>query len=749
MVDGIKAQLGAIRQRLPKDVDLNIVMDQSVYVRESIRHLEWEGFLGAGLAAVMVLFFLGSVRSTLVILISLPLALLGAIIGLFASGQSLNSMTLGGLALAVGLLIDQSIVVIENIERHLREGKDPYHAALEGAEEVTGPVLIITLTIMAVFFPVLFLAGMGKFLFAPLSVAVCLALTGSYLIAVTVVPALCWKLFRPHSHTDAEASQHSGLLSAFARGFERLRETYVRALDWTLSRRRAVLGAVSLAFLLSLGLYFEIGQELFPQVDAGQITLRVRGPSGLRIERTEELVAKVEKTIREVIPGREIVKLISNIGVLLDWPAAYTSNSGPMDAFINVQLSGDRARSSQDYAEALRAALNERFPGAEFAVDTGGMITAALNFGLPSPINIQVEGRRLEISAGLADQVRRRVARVPGAVDVRIQQRLDFPQIKVEADRVKLAYLGLTNEEVVKNIVTALNSSVNFSPSFWFDHDSGNHYFLGAQYREDAIQDLETLRNIPITGVGTNSPVLLRNIASFERTTAPAEVNHVNITRVIDVYANVSGRDVGSVAADIEKAIADIDTPPGYAIQMRGEVASMKESFASMGFGLLMAVSLVYLIMVVQFRSFADPLVIITAVPLGLIGVLWILWATGTTLNIQSLMGVIMMIGIAVSYSILYVDFANRRLAGGLSPREAIRAAGRTRLRPILMTSLAAVLALAPMALTAGQATTPLARAVVGGVVASTVLTLFVVPALYVSLKEPRSAEAPGELDHV
>ncbi len=749
VVDGIKAQLGAIRQRLPKDVDLSIVMDQSVYVRESIRHLEWEGFLGAGLAAVMVLLFLGSVRSTLVILISLPLALLGAIIGLFASGQSLNSMTLGGLALAVGLLIDQSIVVIENIERHLREGKDPYHAALEGAEEVTGPVLIITFTIMAVFFPVLFLTGMGKFLFAPLSVAVCLALAGSYLIAVTVVPALCWKLFRSHSQTGAAASRHSGLLSAFARGFERLRETYLRALDWTLSRRRAVLGAVSLAFLLSLGLYFVIGQELFPQVDAGQITLRVRGPSGLRIERTEELVAKVERTVREVIPGREIVKLISNIGVLLDWPAAYTPNSGPMDAFINVQLSADRARSSQDYAEALRAALNERFPGAEFAVDTGGMITAALNFGLPSPINIQVEGRRLEISAGLAEQVRRHVARVPGAVDVRIQQRLDFPQIKVQADRVRLAYLGLTNEEVVKNIVTALNSSVNFSPSFWFDHDSGNHYFLGAQYREDAIQDLETLRNIPVTGLGTNSPVLLRNIASFERTTAPAEVSHVNITRVIDVYANVSGRDVGSVAADIEKAIADIDTPPGYAIRMRGEVASMKESFASMGFGLLMAVSLVYLIMVVQFRSFVDPLVIITAVPLGLIGVLWILWATGTTLNIQSLMGVIMMIGIAVSYSILYVDFANRRLAGGLSPREAIRTAGRARLRPILMTSLAAVLALAPMALTAGQATTPLARAGVGGVVASTVLTLFVVPSLYVSLKEPRSTEPPGAPDHV
>ncbi|MBI2202069.1 MAG: efflux RND transporter permease subunit, partial [Armatimonadetes bacterium] len=401
-----------------------------------------------------------------------------------------------------------------------------------------------------------------------------------------------------------------------------------------------------------------IGQELFPQVDAGPITLRVRAPSGLRIEKTEELVAEVEKAIREVIPPAEIKKLISNIGVLLDWPAAYTPNSGAMDAFINVQLADERARSSQEYAEALRPALNRRFPGVEFAVDTGGMITAALNFGLPSPINIQVEGRRLEVSYPIAEEVRRRVAAIPGAVDVRIQQRQDFPQIKINVDRIKAAYLGLTNEEVVKNIVTALNSSVNFAPSFWFDHRNGNHYFLGAQYSEEAIRDLETLKNIPLTGINNGSPVLLRNIATFERAVAPAEVNHVNITRVIDVYANVTGRDIGSVAADVERAIADIDVPPGYAVRTRGEVASMRESFADMGFGLLLAISLLYLVMVVQFRSFRDPLIIMAAAPLGLIGVLWMLTGTGTTLNIQSFMGIIMVVGIAVSYSVLLVDLA-------------------------------------------------------------------------------------------
>ncbi|MBI3491689.1 MAG: efflux RND transporter permease subunit [Acidobacteria bacterium] len=739
VVDGIKAQLGAIKQRLPPDINLDVVMDQSVYVRQSIDHLEWEGVLGAVLAGLMILVFLGSVRSTAIILISLPLAVTAAIIGLFAFDQTLNSMTLGGLALAVGLLIDQSIVVIENVERHLGAHGDSYRAALDGAGEVAGPVLIITLTIMAAFFPVLFLTGMGKFLFSPLALAAGLALAGSYVVAMTIVPVLCWKLLKMHGSSaanGAEPQHRSGWASFSARRFEQIRRAYGHALDAALAHRVVLLAAVLVVFVASLGLYPFIGQELFPQVDAGQITLRVRGPSGLRIEKTEALVAQVEQTVREVVPPNEIVKLISNIGVLLDWPAAYTPNSGPMDAFVNVQLAGTRGQSTFEYARRMRAALNERFPGVEFAVDTGGMITAALNFGLASPIDLQIEGRDLATSADLAEAVRRRVARIPGAVDVRIQQRQDFPQIKVDVDRVKEADLGLTNDAVVKNIVASLNSSINFAPSFWFDAANGNHYFLGAQYSEDAIKDLDTLKNIPISSGSRQSTVLLRNLADFSRTTAPAEVTHVNITRVVDVFSNVSGRDIGAVARDVERAIADIAVPPGYTIQMRGEVANMRESFSNMGLGLVMAAALVYLIMVVQFRSFLEPLVIMAAVPLGLIGVLWMLWLTETTLNIQSFMGVIMMIGIAVSYSILYVDFANHQLAAGASPDAAVREAGRVRLRPILMTSLAAMLALAPMALTSGQATTPLARAVIGGVGASTLLTLFVVPVLYVFAKK-------------
>src|SRR3990172_1497592 len=404
VVDGIKGQLGEINKRLPPDVNLDVVMDQSVYVRESIRHLQWEGILGAALAGLMVLLFLGSVRSTFIILTSLPLAILAAVIGLFVSGQSLNGMTLGGLALAVGLLIDQSIVVIENVERHLRLGKEPMRAALEGAGEVAEPILIITIAIAAVFLPVLFLTGIGRFLFTPLALAVALALASSYVIAMSLVPGLCRMLLRgpgtsPPSLGGAARGPKGAarVLGAFGRAFGRLQQVYGRALKWTLARRRTVLGVVLLLFIGSLGLYPRIGQELFPQVDAGQITLRVRGPSGLRIEKTEELVAAVETAIREVVPEKEIVKLISNIGVLLDWPAAYTPNSGPMDAFINLQLSEDRSRSTLEYAGALRTTLNERFHGTEFAVDTAGVITAALHFRLPSPIDIQIEGRRLEV----------------------------------------------------------------------------------------------------------------------------------------------------------------------------------------------------------------------------------------------------------------------------------------------------------------------------------------------------------------
>ncbi|MGI8966693.1 MAG: efflux RND transporter permease subunit, partial [Limisphaerales bacterium] len=438
-----------------------------------------------------------------------------------------------------------------------------------------------------------------------------------------------------------------------------------------------------------------------------------------------------------------------------DWPAAYTPNSGPQDAFILVQLADKHRRSTFDYVDALREKLPREFPGAEFNFDTGGMLTAALNGGLPSPINIQVEGNKLEVAHDIAEKIKRYAERVPGAVDVRIQQRLDAPQINVEVDRVKAAQVGLTQESIVKNIVTALNSSINFAPSFWIDQNNGNHYFIGAQYRESDIKSLDTILDIPITGKMQTTPIPLRNFAKFSRSTAPSEINHLNITRVTDIFVNVRGRDVGSVARDIEKYIEQIradrsEVPEGYYIQTRGEVKSMRESFQSLGFGFVLAVVLVYLVMVVQFRSFLDPFIVMFAVPLGLIGVALMLWLTGTNLSIQSAMGIIMMVGIVVSFSVLLVDFANRVLDQARekkmpkTPREAVMEAAGIRLRPILMTGLSAILGLTPMAI-AGGANIPLARAVVGGISAAVVLVLFVVPVLYTLLKrESPVSETPA-----
>ncbi len=742
IVDGVRKAIGGILERLPKGINLDVVMDQSVYVRKAIADLVQEGILGALLAALMVLLFLGSARSMAIVALALPLAVLAACTGLFFTGESLNAMTLGGLALAVGLLIDQTIVVLENISRHLEMGKSPLKASLDGAGEVATPVFIITLTIIVVFFPIVFLTGIGKFLFTPLALSVTLALLASYILAMTLVPTCAARFLRAKTAGDG-AGRHSR--RAFERWFDPVRARYGGFLEWALARKRLVLVAALAVFFGSLALLPLIGTELFPDVDAGQLTIRVRAPSGTRVERTEELIQSVEKTIRGSIPTQELTMMISNIGVLYDWPAAYTPNSGPMDAFVNLQFSEDRSQTARQYARLLRSRLIEEFPGIEFAFDMGGLVTAALNFGLPSPINIQVEGNDLRVAYGVAREIQNRVKRVPGTVDVRIQQKLDYPQIELNVDRIKAAHLGLTQENVVKNIVTSLNSSINFDPAFWIDHRNGNHYFIGAQYREEDIQSLETLRNIPIGSPMQPEPVLLRNIADFKRATAPAEVNHLNITRVIDVFANVEGRDLGSVAGDIESGLQDLKTPEGYFVRTRGEVQSMRESFGSLGFGLVLAVMLVYLVMVVQFRSFLDPFIVMFAVPLGIVGVVWILLLTGTNLNIQSLMGVIMMVGIVVAFSLLMVDFANRLRSEGLEVEQAIMEAAKIRLRPILMTSLAATLGLVPMAV-AGGANIPLARAVIGGVLASTVLTLVVVPILYLLLKRKQGgARTAGE----
>ena len=776
IVNRIKRQLDSILTRLramdprAKTMALEVVMDQSEVVRTSVSGLQVAAGVGSVLAGLVVLLFLRSFRSTIIVVLAIPVSILAAVSALYFTGNTLNSITLGGLALAIGILVDQSIVVLDNITRHIQMGKARMQAALDGTKEVSLPVLVSTVTFAVVFFPVVFLSGIARYLFQPLAITVVFTIAASYAVAMFVIPTYCARALRASKHGGGGDETSAGIPDWFARLFQGV-----------IANR----GVVAILALVLLGgaalLLLRQGTELFPQVDSNQFTMFVRLPSGTRIENTEAALQDIEQVIMSEIgrpdpeyrpgkpdleahPDSNLRMLISNIGVLMDWPAAYTPNAGPMDAFVLVQLKGKSGMPGTfEYVEALRKKLNRQFPSVDFAFDTGGMMTAALNFGLPSPINIQIQGSDLFTAEEIAQHVRRVAANVPGAVDVRVAQRMDYPQVGIEVDRVKAAQLGLKQEEVVKTIVTATNSSINFEPAFWIAPDNWNHYFMGAQYYEEGINSFETLRNIPITGGSSKRPVALRNIADFYRATGPSVVNHVNITRTIDVFANVeSGYDVGSVASEIEQRLASAPSlalerrmgargveyaigvdeghpyaGQGYSVAMRGEVESMRASFEEFGEGLIIAVLLVYLAMVAQLRSFLTPFIILFSIPLGFIGVALLLWVTNTNLSVSALMGIIMMTGIVVEYSIILLDFANQRMEAGQSIRDAIQEATWIRMRPILMTSLTTLLALTPMAIgfAGGEANAPLARTIIGGVLAATVLSLIVVPCLYVILR--------------
>lgn len=775
IVDAIRDRLGQILTRLKEtnsdnpqmqSLVLSVVMDQSIGVRESITGLQIAGGLGALLAGLVVVVFLRSLRSALIVFMAIPLAILAAVIGLFYTGDTINAMTLGGLALAVGILVDQSIVVLENITRHAQMGKTPAQAALDGSQEVAMPILVSTITFCVVFYPVVFLSGMAQFLFTPLAIAASIAIIASYVIAITLVPAYCARFL--NRGRLVEMAETSAQESRFIRGYGRVLSGFIRL-------RYAVVAGVLLLLAGAGVVLANLGQELFPTVDAGQFTINARLPSGTRIERTEEEVKQIEQTIidylgepdpafalgQEEHPQSQLQMLISNIGVLMDWPAAYTPNTGPMDAFMLVQLKDKRGRSSVfDVVGELRQQLTQKFPSVEFAFDTGGMMTAALNMGEPSPIHFQITGSSLETAQEIARHIKHEAEQVPGAVDVRIAQRMDYPVLDVKMDRVLAANQGVSVDDVMRNLVSATNSSINFDPAFWIDERNGNHYFMGVQYREEDVTSLDTLRYVPVTGDQSIGPVMLQNVAEFEQTTGPSVINHHNITRATDIYANVlPGYDVGSLVAAIEqrleanpdlKLVSDhtdrgqayrVSGPEfegrGYMVEMQGEVKSMRDAFAQFSQGLLIAIILVYLVMVVQFRSFLDPFIILLTVPLGFVGVVALLALTGTNLSIMAFMGIIMMVGIVVEYSIVLIDFANHRLEAGLTVREAILEAGKVRLRPILMTSLTTWLALLPMAIGfgGGEANVPLARAIIGGVLGATVLTLLVVPCLYVMMK--------------
>jgi CzcA family heavy metal efflux pump len=740
-VEGIKGKLKELKERLPKSINLDVVLDQSTYVRNSINGLMKEGITGLVLVSLALLLFLGNFRSTFIVALSIPLSVMFAFIGLYFTGDTINSMTLGGIALAIGLLVDDSIVVIENIDKHLKLGKTSAQAAFDGTKEVAMPVLVTTLTIIIVFFPIIFLTGISKYLFTPLAVVVSLAMIGSRFFSMTLVPIMAAALMKQEGGSGEVAVKRNYLLRKFSSNFQLLTSRYVKSIDKALQFRWWLLGGAALLFVLSMFGFSRLGTELFPQMDVGQISIDVRMESGTAISQTEKTITEIEKYLKQQIGDDEKI-IISNIGVLNDWPAAYTPNSGTQDATISIQLKEEHKTKTADYVKRLRENLKEQFPGVQFIFNTGGIITNALNFGLPSPIDIQITGNDLQKSHDIAVKVRDVVQNIKGTEDVRIQQRYDHPEITLDIDRTKAAELGINAEDVVKNTVSALNSSVNFKPSFWIDEKNGNHYFVGVTYPEADLDNPQSVENISLNG-DSGKVTLLRNIAKTSLSSAPIEINHLNIQRVTDVFSNVEGRDIGSVASEIDKKLSAIrkNLPEGYTITSRGEVQSMKEGFSNLGLGLVLAILLVYLVIVPLLRSFKLPLIIITVIPLGLIGVTAMLLATNTYLNIQSMMGIIMMVGITVAYSNLLVDKMNNLLKEGKPLDVAIKEGVANRFRPIIMTAVVTVFALLPMAIgyeTGGEANVPLARAIIGGVLAAAILSLFVVPVLFYTISRKR-----------
>lgn len=736
----VKEKLEPIKERLPPGVNLDVIFDQSVFVQKAIDNLLLEMIIGALLAALMILVFLRSVRTTVFILIQLPIAMGAALLGLHFTGYTINMMTLGGLALVIGMVLDEGIVSIENIARHIELGTPPRKAALDGMIEMARPRLLIMITVTVVFFPVIYLKGMGAYLFKPLAVSVAFAMFFSYLFTMTFLPMLASRFLKPHGEERGIAKALKGMLDG-------MQSTYRSILSGAIRARWLVLIVVGGVLAGSVVfIYPQLGEKLFPDVDAGQFMVRVREAPGTAPQRTEITCKAVEDAIYATIDprnpstgapqGKVIQKMITNIGVLNDWPAAYTPNSGPGDAFVSIQLVPESDRDGVlAYVRRLRAALPGQFPGVEFSFDTAGILSAAVNQGVAAPINVQIEGKDLRRARGIAEKIRARVGAVEGIRDIRIQQQLNLPAYTIEIDREKAALMGISAEQVIKNVTAAFRSSITFDKAFWLDQNNGNHYFTGVQYSAAQMDQLQALEETPITPYPGAQAIPLKNLAHIERDETPAETTHRNITRVTDVYANIDERDLGAVARDVDEILDDMrangEVPKGYRLINRGQVITMRESFDGLLQGLGLAGALVYLVMVLLFRSFLDPFIVMFAVPLGLIGVIWMLFLTGTTINIQSIMGVIMMVGIVVAFSILLVEFANQKRREGLDTVQAVIQASVARLRPIIMTSLAAVLGLTPMALHGG-ANIPLARAVIGGVLAATVLTLFVVPILYV-----------------
>ncbi len=740
IVDNIKTMLPQIASTLPEELKMNLLFDQSLFVRAAIKGVIREALTAACLTAAMILLFLGNWRSTLIIAISIPLSILVSVLCLSALGETFNIMTLGGLALAVGILVDDATVEIENIERNLGMKKELKHAILDGAQQIAVPALVSTLAICIVFVPMFFLTGVARYLFVPLAEAVVFAMLASYLLSRTLIPTLVMYLLRGHElDTHKPPTTFVGRFQKnFERKFEDFRQGYKGALDGVMGHTRVFVTCFLGFCLLSGILVFFLGRDFFPQVDAGEMRLHVRARPGLRIEETARLVDLVEQEIRREVPERELTAVLDNIGLPYSGINTSYSNSGTIgtsDAEILVNLR-EGHQPTEDYIRKLRHNLSRDFPGVEFFFQPADIVSQILNFGLPAPVDVQLIGNSYTKNYEIAQQISNDLRRVPGAVDVHVQELLNNPALQLDVDRVRAQQVGLTERDVANNMLVSLSGSFQTSPTFWLNPSNGVSYNIAVMTPQYRIDTLQSLMNTPISGPSTNQSQILANLAAVSPVTTPAVVNHYNIAPVVNVYASVDGRDLGGVSDDTQKIVDSFRSklPRGTQMIIRGQVQTMKSSFVGLSIGLVMSIVLVYLLIVINFQSWLDPFIIITALPGALAGILWMLFLTHTTLSVPALTGAVMCMGVATANSILMISFARERMDEGLHPIQAALEAGYTRMRPVIMTALAMIIGMLPMALgmgEGGEQNAPLGRAVIGGLLFATVATLFFVPVVF------------------
>ena len=743
VVSDLKALLPKVIPTLPEGLTVTPLFDQSVFVDAAVQGVIHEALIAAVLTAMMILLFLGNWRSTLIIAISIPLSIFTSLIALSELGETINIMTLGGLALAVGILVDDATVTIENIERHLHLGTNLHEAILEGAGEIAVPAFVSTLCICIVFVPMFFLTGVARYLFVPLAEAVVFAMLASYVLSRTLVPTLAMLLFRPQQAStgpDHSTSRFARIHHAFNDAFERLRAWYIVLLSILLVRRRFYAMCFLGFCVLSTGLVFVLGRDFFPNADSGNIRMHMRAPTGYRIEETARLADQVERVIREAVPPDELGAIVDNLGLPVSGINLSYSNSGTigtLDGELMIALKPGH-RSTQHYVRLLRTLLPQRFPGVEFFFQPSDIITQILNFGQPAAIDVQVLGNDLASNMAIASSLMKKIRQIPGAVDVHVLQRNDEPTLVADMDRTRMQQLSLSAQNVAQNMLISLSGSSQTTPSFWINPRTGVQYPLQIQTPQYDISSINDLLATPVSASGrTGTPLqLLGNLVRIRPFIGPAVITHYNIRPAIDLYVSVEGRDLGSVAGEIDRVVSDARAtlPRGTDLSVRGQVETMRTSYIGLGAGVAMAIVLVYLLIVVNFQSWLDPLIIISAMPAALAGIVWMLFITGTHLSVPALTGAIMTVGVATANSILVVSFARQRLAAGAPPLTAALEAGATRIRPVMMTALAMIIGMVPMALGLGEGAeqnAPLGRAVIGGLLFATVSTLLFVPLVF------------------